>query len=91
MISRLGFSIATEVDPDILIIDEILALGDEHFKIKCKQKILSFKEKGTRILFVSHDMDGVKGLCERVLWLDHGLVKMLGNAEEVTGSYLRNA
>jgi ABC-type polysaccharide/polyol phosphate transport system ATPase subunit len=90
MISRLGFSVATEVDPDILIIDEILAVGDEHFRMKCRQKILSFKEKGTTILFVSHDMAEVKGLCDKVLWLDHGSANMLGNPDEVTDNYLKS-
>jgi ABC-type polysaccharide/polyol phosphate transport system ATPase subunit len=90
MISRLGFSVATEVDPDILIIDEILAVGDEHFRMKCRQKILSFKEKSTTILFVSHDMAEVKGLCDKVLWLDHGSANMLGNPGEVADIYLKS-
>lgn len=72
MVSRLGFSIATEVDPDILIVDEVLAVGDEHFKTKCDSKIKSFKERGTTILLVSHNMGDISRLCDRVLWLDHG-------------------
>lgn len=87
MISRLGFSIATEVDPDILIIDEILAVGDEHFKKKCEEKILSFKQRGTTILFVSHSMSEIGRLCDKVLWLDHGKIKMYGDLQTVTDEY----
>jgi len=88
MVSRLGFSIATEVDPDILIIDEILAVGDERFKKKCNERIMSFKERGTTILFVSHNMAEVERLCDRVLWLDHGHSKMYGLPEVVVKGYL---
>lgn len=79
MVSRLGFSIATEVDPGILIVDEVLAVGDEHFKIKCDMKIKSFKEKGITILLVSHNMGDISRLCDRVLWLDHGRHKESGS------------
>jgi ABC-2 type transport system ATP-binding protein/lipopolysaccharide transport system ATP-binding protein len=89
MVSRLGFSIATEVDPDILIIDEILAVGDEHFRKKCDQRILSFKARGTTMLLVSHDMDEIKRLCDRVLWLDHGASRMCGDPPTVTDEYLK--
>ncbi|HXX53529.1 MAG TPA: ABC transporter ATP-binding protein [Thermodesulfovibrionales bacterium] len=89
MVSRLGFSIATEVDPDILIIDEILAVGDEHFKRKCNQKILSFKARGTTMLLVSHDMDEIRKLCDRVLWLEQGALRMCGQADHVTDEYLK--
>lgn len=89
MVSRLGFSIATEVNPDILLIDEILAVGDEHFRRKCNDRILSFKERGTTMLLVSHDMDDVKRLCDRVLWLDHGRQKAdSGNVAEVIEEYI---
>ena len=89
MVSRLGFSIATEVDPGILIIDEILAVGDEHFRKKCDQKILSFKARGTTMLLVSHDMEEIRRLCDRVLWLDHGASRMCGDPQVVTDAYLR--
>jgi ABC-2 type transport system ATP-binding protein len=88
MIARLAFSVATEVDPDILIIDEILAVGDAHFKQKCKKRIQEFRNHGVTILFISHDMGEVKNLCSRVLWLDHGRMKMIGDSETVTGEYL---
>ena len=89
MVSRLGFSIATEADPDILIIDEILAVGDEHFRKKCDRRILSFKEKGTTMLLVSHDMEEIRKLCDRVLWLDHGASRMCGDPIVVTDEYLK--
>lgn len=75
MVSRLGFSIATEIDPDILIVDEMLAVGDEHFRNKCNERILSFKKRGITILLVSHNLDDIKSLCDSVLWLEHGIQK----------------
>jgi ABC-2 type transport system ATP-binding protein/lipopolysaccharide transport system ATP-binding protein len=87
MLSRLGFAIATEVDPDILIIDEVLAVGDEHFKRKCGERIAGFKKMGTTMLFVSHEMNDVKKLCDKVLWLDHGMSRMYGDSELVTNEY----
>ena len=87
MVSRLGFSIATEVDPDILIIDEVLSVGDEHFKKKCNERILNFKKRGTTMLIVSHTMSEVTRLCDKVLWLDHGAVRMFGNPRTVTHEY----
>jgi ABC-2 type transport system ATP-binding protein len=89
MISRLGFSIATELDPDILIIDETLSVGDESFRRKCEKRILQFKKKGTTIFFVSHSMDEVRRLCDKVLWLAHGISKMYGDSETVINEYLR--
>jgi ABC-2 type transport system ATP-binding protein/lipopolysaccharide transport system ATP-binding protein len=89
MVSRLGFSIATELDPDILLIDEILSVGDEHFKRKCEKRILEFKMKGTTMLFVSHSMEEVKRLCNKVCWLDHGISRMWGEAETVVHEYLK--
>lgn len=87
MVARLGFSIATEVNPDILIIDEILAVGDAHFKQKSKERILEFRRRGITILFVSHNMDEVQNLCDRVLWLDHGNVRMLGDPAKIIDEY----
>lgn len=76
MIARLGFSIATEVSSDILIIDEVLAVGDEHFKAKCIKRIMGFKQKGITILFVSHNMQEIRRLCDKVLWLVNGNMRM---------------
>ncbi len=87
MTARLAFSVATEVDPDILIIDEVLAVGDAHFKQKSRERILEFKNKGVVILFVSHDMEQVKAFCNRVLWLDHGRIRLAGGPEELIAEY----
>lgn len=89
MVARLGFSIATEVEPDILIIDEVLAVGDERFKRKCSDRIKGFRERGTTILFVSHSMDEVKRLCDSVLWLERGTQRMYGKAEDVVKEYMK--
>jgi ABC-type polysaccharide/polyol phosphate transport system ATPase subunit len=86
---RLGFSVAVHVDPDILIMDEVLAVGDESFQHKCLDKIEEFKAGGKTLLFVSHGMSNVKRLCERVVWLDHGRVRAVGPAGEVVEQYIR--
>jgi len=88
IVSRLGFSIATEVESDILIIDEILAVGDERFNQKCMKRMTGFREKGSTILFVSHSMDEIKRLCDRVIWLDHGRQKMFGDPYTASSEYL---
>ncbi len=89
MVARLGFSIATEVNPDILILDEVLAVGDAHFTKKSEERIAQFIKKGVTILFVSHAMEDVKAICKKVLWLDHGKAKMLGDPDTVIGAYER--
>jgi lipopolysaccharide transport system ATP-binding protein len=88
MIMRLGFAVATSVSPDILITDEILAVGDESFQRKCLRRIKAFRKEGGTILFVSHDMHAVRDLCDRSIWLDHGRVQMDGPTDEVVASYL---
>lgn len=87
MVARLGFSIATEVDPDILVIDEVLSVGDAQFNKKSRDKILEFRKKGITILFVSHAMDEIVNLCDRVLWLKHGRMEMIGEPAEVIDVY----
>jgi len=89
MVARLGFSIATEVNPDILIVDEVLSVGDELFKRKSEDRILGFKEKGASILYVSHALESVELLCNKVLLLDHGLSRMYGDADAVINEYLK--
>jgi ABC-type polysaccharide/polyol phosphate transport system ATPase subunit len=84
---RLAFSVAIHVEPDILIIDEVLAVGDQAFQAKCMDKILEFKEQGRTLLFVSHSTGAVQKLCERALWLDHGELVMDGDAAEVAAAY----
>jgi ABC-type polysaccharide/polyol phosphate transport system ATPase subunit len=84
---RLAFSIAVHVDPDILVIDEVLSVGDQAFQSKCVDKILQFKQLGKTLLFVSHSTGSVQSLCERALWLDHGELVMDGEAQEVVSAY----
>ena len=87
MMMRLAFSIATVVNPEILIVDEILAVGDEAFQRKSRQRMLELMGGGTTVLFVSHSLDQVREMCDRVLWLDHGQVKMIGETKEVCDAY----
>jgi ABC-type polysaccharide/polyol phosphate transport system ATPase subunit len=88
MYVRLGFSVAINVDPDILLIDEILAVGDEQFQRRCNEKFGEFKQQGKTVLIVSHSLGSVRNMCDRVALLDHGRVKELGAAAEVIDAYL---
>jgi len=85
---RLGFAIATCVDPDVLLVDEVLAVGDESFQRKCLARIQSFRGTHKAIVFVSHDLGAVRELCDRVIWLEEGRVMAEGSAHEVVGRYL---
>jgi lipopolysaccharide transport system ATP-binding protein len=87
MVARLGFSIAVHLDPDILLIDEILAVGDLHFQTKCREKINWFKGRNTTIVLVSHSTSDIRELCDRVLWLDHGKLIGQGAPNEVIPQY----
>lgn len=87
MMMRLAFSIATVVNPEILIVDEILAVGDEAFQRKSRQRMLELMSGGTTVLFVSHSLEQIRQMCDRVLWLDHGQVKMIGGTKEVCDAY----
>ena len=87
MVMRLGFSVATAIDPDVLIIDEILAVGDLHFQKRCIDRIMSFRASGKTILFCSHSMYHVEEICDQVLWLQGGRVRMLGKSGEVCRAY----
>lgn len=88
MYARLAFSIAIHVDPDILIVDEALSVGDARFVAKCMRRIKEIKEQGTTILFVSHDVGSIRTLCERVVWLDKGHLVEQGDVFPVTGRYM---
>lgn len=81
MIARLAFSIATVVDPEILIVDEILSVGDIAFQSKSEKKMMSMINGGTTVLFVSHSLEQIKKMCDRVIWLDHGVVQKIGGKE----------
>ena len=87
MIARLGFSVATNIDFDILLIDEVLAVGDQAFQKKCMDRISGFKNEGKTILFVSHSMGAVQQLCDRAIWLEHGVVKGDGETGEIIERY----
>lgn len=87
MVARLAFSIATVVDPEILIVDEILSVGDIAFQQKSENKMRSMIGGGTTVLFVSHSVEQIKNLCDRVVWLDHGKVKKVGPAKEICDEY----
>ncbi len=89
MVARLGFSISISVNPEILIIDEVFAVGDEDFKIKCINKIKELKSKGITIILISHNLNFVEALCDKVLWLDTGKVKKVGNVDEIIPEYLK--
>lgn len=88
MYARLGFSVAVHVSPDVLVVDEVLAVGDTSFQNKCFGKIREFVDSGRTVVFVSHNLDAVQGLCDRVLWLDHGKLRLDGPPAEVISSYL---
>lgn len=89
MLMRLAFSIATVVNPDILIVDEILAVGDANFQAKSKARMMELMGGGTTVLFVSHSIEQIREMCDRVIWLDHGHVKMIGDTNEVCDRYVR--
>ena len=89
MYMRLAFSIAINVDADILLIDEILAVGDQHFQEKCYKKLQQLKDNKKTIVIVSHSLDSVKKLCDRAIWLYDGKIKMDGNTSEVIDEYLK--
>ncbi len=87
MWARLGFAVATDVQPDILIVDEILAVGDEGFQRKGMARIREFQKLGVTILFVSHNMQAIEAMCQRVAWLDHGKLRFSGHASEAIDAY----
>lgn len=87
---RLGFSVAIHVDPDVLLIDEILAVGDQAFQNKCLGKIAALKSQGVTILFVSHDLEAVRNLCDRAIWLEDGVIQEMGTVDRVIDCYLNN-
>lgn len=87
MLMRLAFSIATVVEPDILIVDEILAVGDEAFQAKSKARMMELMGGGTTVLFVSHNLDQIREICNRVIWLDEGKIKMEGETQQVCDAY----
>ncbi len=89
MLMRLAFSIATVVNPEILIVDEILAVGDAAFQEKSKARMKQLMSGGTTVLFVSHSLDQIREMCDKVIWLEHGRIKMAGETAQVCDAYER--
>ena len=87
MTSRLAFSIATIGKPDILIVDEVLAVGDSKFQQKCIDRIEEMMRMGTTVLFVSHSIEQVKMVCGKVVWLEHGKLRAYGDTKEICAQY----
>ena len=88
MYMRLGFSVAVHLDPDILLVDEVLAVGDEAFHHKCRQRLAEFRQQGGAIMFVSHRMAEVQWLCNRVIWVQDGQVRQEGPTDDVVAAYV---
>ena len=87
MVAKLAFSISTVVDPEILIVDEILSVGDIKFQEKSKNKMMSMINGGTTVLYVSHSIGSIEELCNKVIWLDHGEIVMMGDTKKVCKAY----
>lgn len=87
MLARLAFSIATVVRPEILIVDEILSVGDADFQAKSRRRMTELMSGGATVLFVSHDLSQIREMCNRVMWLEHGRVKLCGETDEVCSAY----
>ncbi len=88
MYVRLGFSVAIHVDPDVLVVDEVLAVGDAEFQQKCREKFQEYRREGRTVILVSHSMDLVTEMCDQVAWLNHGSLIEVGEAAPVIASYL---
>ena len=91
MIARLGFSVVVHLDPELLLIDEILAVGDVHFQAKCREKIQEFQQQQVTIILVSHSTEEILRLCTRVIWLEHGRLMGDGKPDEIVPGYERMA
>ncbi len=90
MLARLAFSVATMIEPEILIVDEILSVGDAAFQKKSRARMMDMMSGGTTVLFVSHSMNQIREMCERVIWLEHGQVRAIGETHEVCDQYEQN-
>lgn len=91
MYVRLGFSVAVHTEPEILLVDEVLAVGDQNFQHKCLERIRSMQRQGITICFVSHALGAVRRLCSRAIWLDEGVVRAMGDVEDAVSAYLHHA
>ncbi len=90
MLVRLGFSVATVLQPEVLLVDEVLAVGDQMFREKCFQRITALQSLGTAILYVSHNLDEVRNVCNRALWIDNGEIQIMGHPDDVVREYLNH-
>lgn len=86
---RLAFAVAINVDADILLVDEVLAVGDQHFQDKCIEKMKELKSEGKTMVFVTHSMNIVNEFCDRAVWLSNGVIRMDGDSAKVTAEYLK--
>ncbi len=91
MVARLAFAIATDVDADILLIDEILAVGDKDFQQKCMERISTFRDRGITLVIVSHDLGQIEYLCSRVIWLEHGRIREDGKPGDILPRYIQES
>ena len=89
MIAKLAFSIATIVNPEILIVDEILSVGDIKFQEKSKNKMLELIKGGTTVLYVSHSLESIRELCTKVVWIEHGKVIDIGDTQKICNAYYK--
>jgi len=87
MVARLGFAVATDVKPDLLIVDEVLAVGDGEFQARSRERMETFRGEGQTIIMVSHNLTAVANMCQRAAWLDHGRLRVVGPVEEVVARY----
>jgi len=87
MMTRLGFAIATDANPDILLVDEVLAVGDERFQLKCQDRMDRFRRQGVAIVLVTHNVETIRALCDRAVWLERGAVEAIGDGREVAFDY----
>lgn len=88
MLAKLAFSVASMVQPEILIVDEILSVGDAHFQEKSRARMLELMGGGTTVLFVSHNISQIREMCSWVIWLEHGAIRLSGSAEDVCNAYM---
>jgi ABC-type polysaccharide/polyol phosphate transport system ATPase subunit len=87
MIARLAFSVATDVNPDLLLLDEVFSVGDKDFQRKCRDRVVAFNTIGTTIILVSHNLDTVAEMCSRIIWMDHGQIRLMGKPSDVIPLY----
>lgn len=87
MLARLAFSVATVIEPEILIVDEILAVGDAAFQEKSRARMLELMSGGTTVLFVSHSLQQIREMCDRVIWLEHGAIRLMGETNQICTAY----